>query len=168
MGGALALVLFIGLNATAASATPGWVTCQGTSTVTYSPGLTNTPRLITITSNNTFPACTSSDDSITSAYLDTSVHTGVLSCTSLLNSGSGPLTIRYNNGQFSTYTSYFSATYIAGQLTVTDSGPVTSGEFTGGAAAGQAVYPADFSQCGTVEGITTLTGPYSISIVRIA
>lgn len=164
---ALALVLFMGLSATPASATASFLNCQGTSTVTYSPGLTHTPQSVTVTSNNTFPTCTSSDGSITSAYLDTSVHTGVRSCTSLLNSGSGPLTIRYNNGQSTTYTSNFSATYLLGQLSVTDTGPVTSGQFTGGTAAGQAVYLADLSKCGTPEGITSLSGPYTVSIVGL-
>lgn len=164
VGCVLALGLSFSLGATPSSAAVGKLTCLGKSTVTYSPGLTNTPQTVTITSTNTFPKCFSSDHSITSAHIETSVHTGVRSCTDLLKSGSGPLTLVYNNSESTTYDSHFSANYLLGQLVVADSGPVTSGKFTGSTASGLALYLADLSQCGTSQGLTNLNGSYLINI----
>lgn len=170
VGCLISLLFSFGLNATPSSAAVGDLTCLPgptgvNSTITFSPSLTYTPQMVTITSTNTFPNCTSNDPSITSASIPTSTHTALRSCNDLLNSGSGPLTLVYNNKQSSssTYNSQFSASYLLGQLIVVDSGPVTSGEFTGSTAIGTAIYPANFLQCNG-QGISSLTGTYTINI----
>lgn len=150
------------------SAAVGDLSCIGigNSTLTFSPPLTNTAQTVTITSTNTFPNCTSSDPAITSAHIATSVHTGTRSCTSLLNTAPapGPLTITYNTSENTTYDSTFLANYFLGTLTVTDSGPVTSGKFPGATVIGVAAYVPDLTRClPGGPGIATLNGNYSIN-----
>ncbi|MGW6413417.1 hypothetical protein ACWF95_41255 [Streptomyces vinaceus] len=148
------------------SAAPGDLTCLGgTSEITFSPGLTNTPQMVTINSVNKFPHCSSSDPSITSAEIPASERTVLRSCTDLLNSGTGDLSLAYNTGETTTYSSTFSSNYLLGTLTVLDSGPVTAGKFSGGNAVGAAEYlHVNLLQCGTAQGITKLTGTYTVLI----
>ncbi|WP_157126309.1 hypothetical protein [Nocardia mikamii] len=144
---------------TAPSARAGEVgtRCAGTSTVTYTPGLTATARPTTIVTDATL-SCASSDPSITGG----TTHAGgraEIGCGPA--AGVGTSRIDWNNGRHSTFR--FRTVFAdrpAGQTVIVVSGTVVDGEFLGDQVDGAGIYlTPDLAGCATATGVTSTTGP---------
>jgi hypothetical protein len=86
------------------------------------------------------------------------------SCTQLLVT-SPPLVFSWNDGRSSTITGTGVVTHAAGQVVITDTGTVTSGEFAGDSAVLTLTAPdADFLACFTPGGVTTLDFAETLTI----
>jgi hypothetical protein len=150
-----------------AGQTGGTTTCGGSQTVAYSPGLSLTPREVTIHGTTTLSRCASSADPSITAGRSTFKATGKLSCVS--GGYSGTRKITWNNGRTSTmsFTSVVSAN--AGERVVAIKGKVTDGEFRGerwsGAFTLSTTRPGS---CATPEGLPTAAGKVLVNIGSLA
>ncbi|MFR9772097.1 hypothetical protein [Nocardia sp. SC052] len=134
------------------------IACAGTSTVSYSPGITDTPRPVRISTDAVFGSCVSSDPTITGG----TTHAGgpaTIGCGPA--AGTGSSRVDWNNGQHSTFE--FRTVYVnrpAGQTLIVISGTVTDGEFLGDHVDGAGLYlTADIAGCGSAAGVTSTFGP---------
>ena len=167
-----AVLAVAGLSVSASSAhAASSTTCTGSSAVSYSPGMTNTPQTISWTEGDTY-TCTSTDTSLTAASGTIGATSPGLSC-----SGGGVVlptefapsdyTISWNNSQSSTLT--FTSgdnVLILGTEQVTLLGTVTSGEFTGAAATIVLILPVlNPLQCLTSQGVTSQSGTAVVEII---
>jgi hypothetical protein len=154
------------LPATAAHAVSVDVTCTGTEAVTFQPGLLLTPQSVAVTVNGILAPCTSSDPGITSgAYLES--FTATLSCANLLDGFAGTRVFEWNNGRSSTFAYNRAVNVVLGQITVTFTGMIVSGEFAGDTAVEQVASVTPNSlKCLAPPGITSV-GPHA-AVLTIA
>jgi len=144
------------------------VTCLGTSTITFNPGLTLITKAVAYNLSDTYN-CTSTDPAITSGI---SVRGSVLplSCLNLasLFSSTNIYTITWNNGQISTADGTFTLSSVGGTIIVIAQGTITSGLFTGATAVLTYVWPAPNPlACLTTQGVTQLTGVTTLQITSL-
>jgi hypothetical protein len=163
---AIIVLAVAGVSASASSAhAASSATCTGSSAVSYSPGLTNTPQNISWTITDTY-SCTSTDTSLTAGGFSGNYSFSGASCNGagLFPPSSG--TVSWNNGQSSTMTLSVSTDVILlGTETVTSVGTVTSGEFTGGAVTIVWVYPVlNPTLCSSSQGVTSQSGTVTLQI----
>jgi len=141
-------------------------TCVGSSSITYSPGLTFMPRTVQYTESETFRSCVSTDPTLVSGSSATSETFPGASC--LVPPGvivDPAYTISWNNGQQSVIELTFTDVVVGGTEQVTGTGPVISGEFQGGNATIVWLYPVlNPLQCLTSQGVTDLSGPFVAQI----
>lgn len=163
----VAVVSALASSAHAASST----TCTGSSAVSYSPGLQNTPQTIHWTEADTF-TCTSTDTSLTAGSSALDITSPSLSCNNggiSIPTAEIPLeyTISWNNSQSSTLTlTDGDIETILGTEEVTLVGTVTSGEFTGAAVTFVALFPAPNPlACLSSPGITSQSGTFAVEII---
>jgi hypothetical protein len=142
------------------------VTCAGTETVEYQPGLLLAPRDVSVTVNGTLSPCSSSDSGITDgSYLQR--FTATLSCDTVLAPLAATRVFQWSNGRSSTFFYTRAVNNAGGQTTVTFQGTITSGEFSGDRAVEQVVLVTpDSAQCLAPPGLTTL-GP-SLAALSLA
>jgi hypothetical protein len=147
-------------HAVAATAT----TCEGSQTVAYSPGLSATPREITIHGTSTLSHCASSADPGITAGRSAFHAKGRLSCTSGTYTGTREIT--WDNGRTSrlSFRSVVSADGHGGSVVA------TRGEVTGGRFAGQK-WSAAFTMfavrphgCATAAGVPTVAGRLRLGV----
>lgn len=151
-------------SAQAASST----TCTGTSTITYSPGLTNTPRTVAYTETDTL-GCLSTVLGLTAGLSVTSVSIPGASCNGAGLTTDTPYDITWNTGATSEIDLSFTDAVVAGQEQVTGTGPVTSGLFTGGNATIVWVYPLlNPLTCAGAQGVTSQTGVLTAQITSVS
>src|SRR5579872_809 len=154
-------------SAPAAHAAIGSATCTGSSAISYTPGLTNTPRTITYTETDTF-SCTSTDPSLTSGMFTITVTLPGASCTNAGIFINTPYTIDRSNGAVTTTSLSFTDAVANGTEQVTGTGPVTSGEFKHGTAVIIWAYPVlNLSACSTPGGLTSQTGSLIAQIATL-
>ena len=157
---AAAVLVLSGLvvPATTASATSMDVSCVGTETVTYQPGLLLTVQSVAVTVNGILAPCTSSDPAITSGtYLQN--FTATLSCSTVFAGLAATRVFQWSNGQSSTFSYNRAINNVGGQTTVTFTGTIVSGRFAGATAVQQVVFVTPNTlQCLAPPGLTTL-GP---------
>jgi hypothetical protein len=141
------------------------VTCAGTETVTYQPGLLLTSQTVNATVNGILAPCTSSDPNITSGtYLQN--FTATLSCGTLFAGLAATRVFNWSNGQSSSFSYNRAINDVGGQTTVTFTGTIVSGEFAGDTAIEQVVFATLNSlQCLAPPGLTAL-GP-GVAILTI-
>ncbi|MEU1091033.1 hypothetical protein ABZ401_30200 [Streptomyces sp. NPDC005892] len=160
------VVAGVGVSASSAQAASS-TTCTGTSAVTYSPALKNTPQTVSWTENDTY-ACTSTDPTLTSG---SSTVNATLPGASCISGGVYPssttYTINWNNGQSSTMTGTFTDVTASGIETVTGVGTVTSGQFTGGTATVVWVYLVPNPLLCLTTGITSQSGTALAQILLV-
>lgn len=164
-GIAVPVAAFLPAAATAAHAAIEGAQCTGTQELTHSPGLTDTPRPVTVTGTSTLVTCASSDQSITSGTSTLSA-SGTFSCTS--GTGPGIRKITWNNGQTSTlpFTRTIS-TNLLGQTVAKLAGVVSEGEFKGYVWNGTFIlFSTKPSACSTPEGLTSASGPLVLTITK--
>ena len=158
----------IALPAPAATAQSVDVVCTGTETVAYQPGLLLTPQTVHVVVTGTLTPCHSSDAGITAGgYQDNFAAT--LSCATLLAPRPGTRVVHWSNGRSSTFTYDSRINDAGGQTTVTFSGVITGGEFTGDRVVEQVAFvtPAA-AQCLASPGLTTLgPGPVVLTIAGV-
>lgn len=146
------------------------VACQGTSTVTYSPGLTNATQPVTISGTINFGLCLSiSHPLITWGTVSGGSGGPVpVSCAILEATSSGTSTLNWADGSSTTY-DYTTAINpgLNGEQVVTITGAVTGGLFLGG----RVVIQADFlfvnGSCETTTGLTSRSGPTTLLITSL-
>jgi hypothetical protein len=109
------------------------VTCTGSHSVSYSPGLLLSPQPVVATAHYVLAPCVSTDPGVT-AGTSTVTLTNTISCLTLDSAGTGVLTLDWSNGRSSTFTFNRTVTHPAGQTVVLATGAITGGEFAGDAA----------------------------------
>ncbi|HEX3482821.1 MAG TPA: hypothetical protein VHT91_47760 [Kofleriaceae bacterium] len=164
---AIVVLAVVGASVSASSAhAASSTTCTGSSAISYSPGLTNTPRTVTYSETETYSSCTSTDTSLTAGSTAGNFTFSGASC-----NGGGIIppssyTISWNNSQSSTMTLTYTDVIIGGTEQVTGVGTVTSGEFTGGAVTIVWLYPVlNPLLCLTSQGVTSQSGTVLLEIL---
>jgi hypothetical protein len=144
----------------------GSTTCLGTSSISYSPGLTFTPRTVQYTETDTFSSCVSTDPSLVSGTSTSNATFPSASCLAPPGVFTDPAyTITWNNGQHSVVELTYTDVIAGGTEQVTGTGTVTSGEFHGGNATIVWLYPVlNPLQCLTSQGVTSQSGPFTAPI----
>jgi len=144
-------------------------TCTGTSHITYTPGLTNTPQTVQYDETDTFSSCLSSDPTLTSGRFFVSVDLPGASCLALPSlTTNTPYPITWNNGNTSNVDLSFTDVVAEGIEQVTGTGPVTGGEFLGANATIIWLYTVpDPLQCLTSPGVTSQPGTLTAQITGL-
>jgi hypothetical protein len=144
------------------------VTCVGTETVSYQPGLLLTSRQVSVAVTGILAPCTSSDAGVTSGnYVENFMAT--LSCSTLLSGRTGTRVFHWSNGRTSTFNFNRALNNVGGQTTVTFTGDIVSGEFAGDTVLEQVVFVTpSVLQCLVSPGLTSLgPGPIVLSISKL-
>ena len=166
-----------GVMATAATAfgtagiahAAGSTTCVGNSAISYSPGLTFTPRPVQYAETDTFSSCASTDPSLTSGTSFSAVTFSSASCLGVPGVFEDPsYTIDWNDGRHSVVALTFTDVIVAGTEQVTGTGTVISGLFQGGNATIVWLYPVlNPLQCASSQGVTSQSGPVVAQITTL-
>lgn len=140
--------------------------CEGFSTTTFSPGLTNTPKPTTFSSEAQLGPCVSlSDPKLKSGGFKFTGQSPSLSC---IKSGVTSITEKYTWNTGETSTIRYVSTVVnqaAATVTTTATGRVESGKFQGYTAVRQVVIlTTNLAGCVTPSGVTTLTGPATLTL----
>ncbi|WP_156910404.1 hypothetical protein [Nocardia mangyaensis] len=135
-------------------------------TVTYNPALTSTPQATTVDVATVLGPCTStSRPDITSGSRNVTVQL-TRSCLELLDSGPTNFTLTWNTGETSTISANRASNIAGAVITVTHTGVVTSGVFTGDTVLLQTVGAAtDILTC--TLGLGTVANLYSTVLLEI-
>jgi hypothetical protein len=155
---------------TPASAQIENITCTGSSSQTFTPGLTNTSQEVVLGATDVYGPCVSlSHPDITSGI---AVYSDIfrLSCTTLLVAGEAPYTIAWNDdgNSSSTMLVTFTLTNVSGQTAIKLQGTVTSGVFAGGTVTALLPYvQPNAAACASEEGLTSQTGLLTLNILHI-
>lgn len=170
-GTVVAVLVMAGVVAAAPSAHAADVellSCTGTGTNTYQPGVTAQPRTVSITSSAEYSSCVSSGSpAITSGGYGI-VASGLVSC--LAGGVSITVTIAWDTGETTTVAAVgLVVLRPANEVVVVYQGTVTAGRFTGAAVVmTAALVNATPAQCLTPEGVTGTGGPAAITITQLA
>ena len=163
---AVPLLTVLGIaSAPAAQAAQGnFVICSGTSTVTYNPGITLTPRPVHASGVDLYAPCTSSDPTLMSGA-NSFDGTLTLSCLEPLASGPGTTVVNWNNGRHSTLFVNGAVTTIGGQIIDVFTGTVIEGEFEDATVTAQITEAQpNVIQCATT-GVTSASGSATLQII---
>ncbi|MFC5152594.1 hypothetical protein [Streptomyces amakusaensis] len=151
----------------AASASPALVTCAGSTTVAFSPGLTNTERTVSVSGQDTANLCVSPTHPQLTGFVAPFSGTATQSCTSLFAGGSGTETLHWSDGTTSTWAYTNSFSNVNGTKVGTSTGPITSGTLAGAEVTQTITFPnLDLSACSTPQGLTTLNGLDTWTLTR--
>lgn len=161
----LASLLGAMLVAPAARAAAVDVTCAGTETVNYQPGLLLTSQTVQVAVTGILAPCTSSNPAITAGNYQEGFST-TLSCSTLLAGRSGTRVFHWSDTRTSTFAFNRVLNNVGGQTTVTLTGDIVSGEFAGDTVVEQIVFVTpSILQCLAAPGLTTLgPGPVVLTI----
>jgi hypothetical protein len=141
----------------------GTTACEGSQTVSYSPGLSLRRREVTIHGTSTLGRCVSSADPTITGGKSTFTATGRLSCTS--GDYSGTRKVTWNNGRTSTMSFTSVVSVSAGESVVAIKGTVTDGEFSGQKwSAAFTMFTTRPAACATTEGLPTASGRLLLDI----
>ena len=141
------------------------VTCAGTQTVTYDPGLVLQPAATSIHFDNIFAPCVSATvpDLISGVSIGTATRTA--SCLDIAEPDSALLTFTWNTGQTSLFSYNRTVTTVGGTSVVTLTGVITSGLFAGDTAINITTGPAiDLLDCLQPPGVTSRSGVIALTI----
>jgi hypothetical protein len=142
------------------------VSCLGSTTIDYHPGLLLTPQLVQYSETDQFSSCTSVDPTLTAGSLPIEASL-VVSCLEPLGTGDGRYIINWNNLQSSTIDATFTVTLVGGTLTSVGSGVVVSGAFAGSNAQGVFTYvQPNLLQCLAPPGLTHQNGTATLLITH--
>ncbi|GAA1701693.1 hypothetical protein [Nonomuraea bangladeshensis] len=144
----LAVVALVMVVRPAQAAVP--TQCQGSETVTYSPGVTFTPQNIEITVSGRFSSCLGGTGQVTSGTYGEQF-TIFVGCTDLFDGFEGQRVVEWNTGDSSVIEGTGSSTAAAGQVVTTFTGTVAQGRFQGASA----VQTVTLVQPGLLQCLTT-------------
>ncbi|MBB5868491.1 hypothetical protein F4553_001870 [Allocatelliglobosispora scoriae] len=168
---ALAIVLgAVGLPAAPAAASPTLVTCVGTDTAHYTPGLTHTTQTVTVTGQNA-ASCTSLTHPNLRSVADPYAATFPSSCENLTTNASGTDQLYWNGvpAQSSTWNYTLNVVTVDGTLLSTFSGPITAGVLAGSTLTIVTAEPTiDLLACGHPAGLIDVGGPSSWTITGLS
>ncbi|HEV2782866.1 MAG TPA: hypothetical protein VGX25_26045 [Actinophytocola sp.] len=141
-------------------------TCVGSSSISYSPGLTFAPRTVQYTESDTFSSCVSTDPTLGGGTSSSNATFPGATCLAPPGVFADPAyTISWNNGQHSVVELTFTDVVVGGTEQVTGTGPVISGAFQGGNATIVWLYPVlNPLHCATSQGVTHQSGPVAAQI----
>ncbi|MGW2158882.1 hypothetical protein [Nonomuraea sp. NPDC001699] len=163
IGGLALLVAMLVPVATGARAAIGLTKCAGSQTVTYTPGLTDQPREVTVSGTAPLIECVSSSDPTISRATSTFSATGTFSCTSGTRAGSRRIT--WNNGNTSTLSSTSAVSLNGAESLVLIKGVVVDGEFKGTRWTGTfPMFSTKPQACLTEQGLAGVSGLLTLSI----
>ncbi|MBB4906192.1 hypothetical protein [Actinophytocola algeriensis] len=143
------------------------LSCTGTGTNTYQPGVTLQPRTVAVSSSAHYEPCVSTGSpAITSGGYQANA-TSVVSC--LAGSFAITVTITWNTGETTTVTAIgIIAQRPANEVVVVYQGTVTAGRFTGATVVmTAALLNTTPAQCLTPQGVTATNGPATIVITQL-
>ncbi|MFJ7423565.1 hypothetical protein ACIQXD_33910 [Streptomyces uncialis] len=155
----LALAGVVATSAPASAAAPALVTCTGTTTVDFSPGVTNTPQTVSVSGQDTADVCLSLTHPQLTSFIGPFSGTASQSCTSLFAGGSGTETLYWNDGTSSAWSYTNSFSNVNGTKVGTSTGPLTSGTLAGATVTQTITFAnLDLTACTTPQGLTSLSG----------
>lgn len=138
--------------------------CQGTESVTYSPGVTFQARDIDMTVNGHFSSCIDGAGEVTNGSYGEQF-TIFVGCNDLLDGFQGSRTFTWSTGDTSVIEQKGSSTAVVGQVITTITGKVTQGRFQGRSALQVITLPqAGLLQC-LSTGFTNATGVTTLTII---
>ncbi|MEU3872497.1 MULTISPECIES: hypothetical protein [Streptomyces] len=142
----------------------GPLQCQGTESVTYSPGVTLLPRPVRVTVDGRFTSCTGGQGTVHSAsyHEEFTLYTG---CTNLLEGFRARRTYHWNTGDSSTADISGSSTVVAGQVVTPATGTVVQGRFAGHRLLQLIPLPQPSALQCLSGGVTGATGPTTLTIL---
>ncbi|WP_163572367.1 hypothetical protein [Fodinicola feengrottensis] len=141
------------------------VSCTGTETATYQPGLTLRAKNVHTAVSGLLSPCTSPTTDITSGSYGQTFQ-ATLSCDTLAAGLDATRVIHWSDGSTSAFAYHRAITNAAGQTTVTFAGTITAGRFRGATAVEQAIFVTpNVTQCLTSGGLTALgPGPVVLTV----
>lgn len=158
---AIAAVSVLGLTQGPAAAAT-LVTCTGSNTANFSPGLTNQPQTVTVSGQDSATHCLSLTHPALHSFVGPFSGTAQLSCADLLSSGSGTETLFWNGGTTLTSTWAWTQSVIeqGAFVVATIVGPITDGVLDGSNLTQIITVPSvNFNACNQPGGLTSNTGP---------
>ncbi|MFH9657998.1 hypothetical protein ACH4NF_30310 [Streptomyces sp. NPDC017248] len=182
--GVLLVLSLLGLSAAPVSAAPvqagvrgapagtqALLDCPGYETSTYQPGLTLVPRQVTLSASGAIGPCAGLPLGHTTGTV-TFTGSGLLSCVWEEAQGGGRIDWTNPEGTSSTFTFTTAISLRPGGLSVIVlSGEIGSGDFTGSTIVVEFILapgPAQTLECLTPQGLTTVSGPLNLQIIRPA
>jgi hypothetical protein len=162
----LAMLLLIAALASPAQALTQ-VRCLGSSNVSYSPPISDTPQTTTATGITVFAPCVSlTDPDVSSGAIPSATVTRTFSCLALLAGGPGAQPIVWNTGDTSVFSFTSMTQVVRGELVVVQTGNISAGRFRGATAALTTTWLGNLTTCGTT-GFPGGAGPTTLTIVRL-
>lgn len=155
-------------GAAPASAAVADITCLGSQTVHYSPGLTLVPTDQTISVTTDYATCVSTTEpDITSGQSFITTEVPARTCLSPLDTDTITVTITWNTGATSTFTATRTVTDLAATILVTYTGTIVSGTFAGALLAQVIEYPNIVSVTCLFTPLTSRTGATIAEITSV-
>lgn len=149
----------------------GALTCLGTESVSYNPGITDIPLTVTVTTNDTFGPCLVPGQPTLTGGSATSTGKAVRSCLEL-RPGTVPenLTETYHwNDQTQSQVQYSTLIMLqlpTGELQIVQEGTVLSGTGAGDIATETiTLVSLDLTACETPQGLQTVAGPVTLAFL---
>lgn len=144
------------------------VTCGGSQTTTYSPGLTNTRQTVQRAGQNIHSPCVSTLPPFAFSGSTSFSSTSTLSCLSLTAANTGTDVITWSTGRTSTFAYNRTVTIVQGETVVTLTGSITAGDFSGATAVETITSVSlDLTACSTPQGITSTFGVSELTIAGL-
>lgn len=165
----------LSLSVPASAQAANLVSCTGTETVTFSPGLTNTPHPLTVTTADNFPVCIHASAPILMPATAHGQISRTASCLDLLGGGPGVRVLHWANGQTSTYSFVSSANVVNGNIVTVSTGTITDGLYKGASATGNVVLTPLLANgtlnltdtCNSSEGMISASGAYIFNVLPL-
>ncbi|MEV0322460.1 hypothetical protein ACIBKX_37155 [Streptomyces sp. NPDC050658] len=144
------------------------ITCAAETTTTYDPGLklTSQPTTVSVVSSDLTDCVSATKPQIVSGGSPSGSGTFNVSCASLNGTQTGTRVINWSDGSSSTVSFTRLSEVVAGVLTVTVTGTVTSGAFEGGSLVQQMAGLVNPLDCLT-QGIDEITANGTLTIVGV-
>lgn len=143
------------------------VTCAGTLTANYSPGLTLAPAEQTIATSRIYAPCVSTTVPGLTAGLNDSTQHMVQSCLDALQSRTGSRTISWNDGTTSTINYNATVSHVGANTVVTFTGQVIDGRFEGDTYLETVVGPTPNILACFSDGVKSRSGIVTLEITSI-
>lgn len=160
-----------GAGQRAAMGTLGALTCLGTESVSYNPGITDTPKPVTFTTDDTFGPCLVPGQPTLTGGSATSTGQGVKSCLEL-KPGNSPenLTETYHwNDKTQSQVQYSTLIILrlpTGQIQTVQEGTVQSGPGAGDIVTETTTLVSlDLTACETPQGLQSVAGPVTLAFL---
>jgi hypothetical protein len=159
---ALLSVLAVGAAAAAfpvpAAATTALVTCTGSTTVHFSPAVTDTAQTVSVSGSDVASACVSLTNPGLTSFVGPFSGTATQSCTTFFGGGSGTETLYWNDGTTSTWAYTNSFSNVNGTKVGTSTGTISAGTLAGASVTQTITFTnLDLTAC-SGSGLSQLSG----------
>lgn len=144
--------------------------CTGTHNAQWSPGATNTPQLITVSTQSQW-TCVQLQLPLLINASSNNQFTAQFSCESLLAPVPATWTITWGDGATSTFAFNSTVEAVDGNLVITAPGTITAGRYAGSTAVATFILEnlgATLENLCATTGVTTATGASTLTITHVA